>query len=82
MSRILDRVIFLQQSYSEETVRRCHQHSSNDDRLQIPARFEDSSSHHTRSDRPSASLDVRTVDQNIIDMTSRFLCMPPELWQN
>ncbi len=73
MLKIIDRVIFLHQSYSDETVRRCLQHSRADDGMQIPIRFEDFPSHLIRSVRPSAELDIRTVDQNIIEMTSRLL---------
>lgn len=74
--RVIDRVSFLHQSYSDETVSRCRPQSSVVDGMQIPARFEGSSSKPIRSVRPSADLDIRTVDQDIIEMTSWSICKP------
>ena len=78
ISRVLDRVIFLHQSYSDETIGRCRQRSlaDDDDRKQVlPARFEDPSLQAIKSARPSADLDVRTVDQDIIEMTNKFYAL-------
>ena len=82
ISKIMDRVVFLQQDYSDETVSRCRQHSSAVDRMQIPARFEDTASAPVRSTRPSSDFDVRTVDQGIIQMTSRLIVIPCYLLRN
>ncbi|KAL9066624.1 MAG: hypothetical protein Q9161_007454 [Pseudevernia consocians] len=82
ISKVLDRVISLHKSYSDEIVRRCRQHDSAVDGTQIPARFEDPSLHPNTWVRPSADLDVRTVDQDIIEMSSRSICTPACLWQN
>ena len=76
ISKVLDRVIFLHQSYSDETIGRCHQRSLSDDKKQvIPARFGDSSLQAIKSARPSADLDIRTVDQDIIEMTNKFYAL-------
>ena len=74
--RVIDRVSFLHQSYSDETVSRCRPQSSAVDGMKVPARFEDSSSKPIESVRPPADLDIRTVDQDIIEMTSRSICTP------
>ena len=68
--KIVDRIIFLQQSYSAETVGRCHRRSSAVDEIQFPICFDDSSSQPIKSARPPTDLDIRSVDQNIIEMTS------------
>ena len=75
ISKIVDRVIFLQQSYSDDTVSRCRKHCPAVNRMQSPARFEETSSDVVIVSRPSGHLDVRTVDQDIIEMTSRLLCV-------
>lgn len=71
VSKVLDRVIFLQGSYSDETVSRCCRQLLALDGVQIPARFEDESFPSAAFTQPSADLDVRTVDSEIIEMTSR-----------
>lgn len=82
ISKIIDRIAFLQHSYSDETISRCRQHGSVVDGMQVPARFEDNSTNPVRSTKPSAELDVRTVDQSIIDMTSKHACTLFYLWRN
>ena len=74
--KIVDRIVFLQQSYSAETVGRCHRRSSAIDEIQFPIRFEESSSQTIKSARPPTDLDIRSVDQNIIEMTSRLTGTP------
>lgn len=67
----LDRVIFLQGSYSDEAVRRCRQRASSIGGIQIPVRFESDAFPSAAPPAPSADLDVRTVDPDTITMTSR-----------
>lgn len=71
ISKILDRVIFLQGSYSDEAVRRCCQRPFTLDGVQIPVHFENGSLSSAATTLPSADLDVRTVDPDTIEMTSR-----------
>lgn len=78
ISKIIDRVIFIQGSYSDETVNRCRQHSSTHDGKQIPARFNDPSLPSPVSAKLLADHD-RIVDQDIIDMTSESTCHPDRI---
>ena len=74
VSKIIDRVIFVQRSYSDETVSRCHLHSSDHDGEQIPARFDDSTLPCGNPAKQIVDQDIRIVDQDTIDMTSRSTC--------
>ncbi|KAM0804322.1 P-loop containing nucleoside triphosphate hydrolase protein [Usnea florida] len=80
--KLLERVIFLQQIYSDETVRRCCQHSSAADGTQIPVRFENLVSHTAMLAKRSADLDIRTVDQKVIEMTNKFYTLTEPMIQS
>ena len=72
-TKILDRVIFLQGYYLDEAVRRCRVRPSTIGGVQVPVRFEGDSFALAASTLPSADLDVRTVDPDTIEMTSKMI---------
>lgn len=74
VSKVIDRVICIQRSYSDEIVSRCHLHSSNHDGKQIPARFDDSTLPCGNPAKRLLDQDIRIVNQDIIDMTSKSTC--------
>lgn len=72
MDRVFDNVSLLQSCYSSETVSRCRQRPSSRDKKPFPARFKGSNELPHIASRPATNLDVRTVDQGIIDMASKL----------
>lgn len=74
-SEALDRVIHLQGGYTDDAIRRCRQRPSILDGKQIPARFDNCTLESARPGKPSAEFDVRTVDQDTIDMANKFYAL-------
>jgi len=71
-SKALDRVIHLQQAYTDETISRCCQRTSIMNGRQLPAYFKDDIA---RPSKPSADFDIRTVDQETIAMANKFYAL-------
>lgn len=71
ISKVIERVIFLQRTYPDELVRRCCQRPFKVDRMQVPARFANDSFQSSPSVEPPSDLDVRTVETDIIEVTSK-----------
>lgn len=78
MDKFFDSIALLQKNYSPEFIHRCCQRPSVQDKKPFPARFEDSDSHFSTANEPVERLDLRTVDQGIIDMASKlYVSIPP-----
>ena len=75
ISKALDQVSHLQRSYTDEVVRRCRQRPSILDGKQMPARFDNYILPSATPRKPSAEFDVRTVDQDTIDMANKFYAL-------
>ena len=73
--KAIDRVIFIQGSYTEERIRRCRQSPSISDGKWIPATFDRNTSQPATLREPSVELDVRSVDQDTIDMANKFYAL-------
>ena len=73
--KAIDRVIFIQGSYSDERVRHCRQSPSISDGKWIPATFDQNTSQPATLREPPMELDVRSVDQNTIDMANKFYAL-------
>lgn len=71
MDKVFDNVSLLQTCYPLETIRRCRQRPSSQGKKLLPARFEASNEYPDTASGPRANLDVRTVDQGVIDMASK-----------
>lgn len=77
MDKLFESVALLQKSYSPEFIHRCCQRPSVQDKKPFPTRFEDSDSHFSTANGPAERLDVRTVDQGIIEMASKLYASIP-----
>lgn len=75
ISKAIDRIIHLQGSYTEENIRRCRRNTSLLDGKRTPAYFVEHTSQLARLGNSSQELDVRTVDQNTIDMANKFYAL-------
>ena len=73
--KAIDRIIFIQGSYTEERIRRCRQSPSISDGKWIPATFDQNILQPATSREPSVELDVRSVDQGTIDMANKFYAL-------
>ena len=79
MDKVFENVSLLQRCYSPESISRCRQRPSFQDKKLFPARFEDKNGHSDMANGPVVNLDVRTVDQGIIDMASKlYTFFPPK----
>ena len=75
ISKAIDRVVHLQGSYTDETIRRCRQRPSISDGKQIPARFDNYTLQPSRPERATVRFDVRTADQDTINMANKFYAL-------
>ena len=73
--KAIDRVIFIQGSYTDERIRRCRQSPSISDGKWIPANFDQDTLQPALLREPSVELDVRNVDQDTIDMANKFYAL-------
>ncbi|KAL9130021.1 MAG: hypothetical protein Q9175_007131 [Cornicularia normoerica] len=70
ISKALDRG-----GYTDETIRRCRQRHPHFNGKHIPARFENLTLQSARAEKSSAAFDVRTVDQDTIDLANKFYAL-------
>lgn len=75
ISRAIDRIIHLQGNYTDENIRRCRQNTSLSDGKRTPAYFDDHTPRPARPGSSSRELDVRTADQDTIDMANKFYAL-------
>ena len=71
ISKAIDRVIHLQGSYADDHIARCRQQPLTRNNHLIPAHFDNHAIRPARSETPSVALDVRTADQDTIDMANK-----------
>ena len=69
---VVDRVIAVQQMYSQVTVSRCAQQPYETDNKLSPRQFD---SAPAQSDSSMPRLDIRSIDRDIIDMANKFYAL-------
>ena len=72
MDKVFDSVTFLQRSYTSEVIRCCCKIPLRQDMKPFPVRFETSDLRSATANKPVTNLDVRTVDQDTIEMASKL----------
>ena len=75
ISKAIDRVAYIQGSYTDEKVRMCRQIPSFSENKWIPSRFDQHTLELATPGISSGELDVRTADQDTIDMANKFYAL-------
>lgn len=75
ISKSIDRVVTLQQTYNHDLVRQCRQQPTFADGKNIPIRFDNLIQDITKSIHRSTHLDVRVIDQETIEMANKFYAL-------
>lgn len=75
VSKAIERVTHLQEGYADEVIRRCRQRPTVFNGNRVPTRFEEYTSQLARLGNSSAEFDVRTVDQDTIEMANKFYAL-------
>lgn len=65
----------LQRTYTHDLVRQCKQQPISPDGKRLPTRFKDPIQDNAMSAHLSTDLDVRIVDQDVIDMANKFYAL-------
>ena len=82
ISKAVDRVSHLQEGYTDEDIFRCRQSPPLYNEKRIPAHLKHLHLGSTTSEQPSIDLDIRTVDQDTIDMANKFYALTEPVIQS
>ena len=81
INKFIDRVTRLQQAYSDEESSCCSKHSNPLDEIQAPLQFNEHLGHDRQDSTANHGVDVRTVDQETIDMAHKFFTLTTPVYQ-
>ena len=82
ISKAVDQVSHLQEGYTDEDIFRCRQSPPLLNEKRIPVLSKHLHLGSTTSEQPSVDLDIRTVDQDTIDMANKFYPLTEPLIQS